>query len=73
VAFKDLAGVIGKGLNVPVVSLSPEEAAAHFGWFAMFAGIDVLTSSAQTRAQLGWSPTGPGFLTDIDQPSYFAG
>ena len=73
VAFKDIAAVIGAGLNLPVVSKSPEEAAEHFGWFAMFASADMPASSARTRARLGWTPTGPGLLADIGEPGYFAG
>ena len=69
--FRDIAGVIGRRLGVPVVGLSPEEAAAHFGWFAMFAGMDVPTSSERTRALLGWQPQQPGLIADIDRPAYF--
>jgi nucleoside-diphosphate-sugar epimerase len=72
VPFKEIAAVIGRRLNIPVVSKSPEEAAEHFGWFAMFAGIDAPTSSARTRAGLGWKPEQPGLIADIDHPAYFA-
>jgi nucleoside-diphosphate-sugar epimerase len=72
VPFKKIAEVIGRRLNIPVVSMSPAEAAEHFGWFAMFAGIDAPTSSARTRAQLGWTPAQPGLIADIDHPAYFA-
>jgi nucleoside-diphosphate-sugar epimerase len=72
VPFKAIAEVIGRRLNIPVVSKSAEEAAQHFGWFAMFAGIDAPASSARTRAALDWEPTGPGLLADIDHPAYFA-
>jgi len=71
VPFKELAGAIGRGLNLPVVSKSADEAAAHFGWFAHFAGIDNKASSAQTRTALGWQPTQPGLLSDLEQPGYF--
>ncbi len=71
VAFKDLAAVIGRRLNLPVVSLSPEQAAGHFGFLAMFAGADMAASSERTRAALGWAPEQPGLLADIDQASYF--
>ena len=71
VAFRNIAEVIGKRLNVPVVSRSPEEAARHFDWFAHFAGIDNPASSKHTQEFLGWQPTHPGLLADIDQDSYF--
>ena len=72
VPFRQIAEVIGRRLNIPVVSKSPEEAAAHFGWFARFAAFDVPTSSARTRALLGWRPEQPGLIADIDHPAYFA-
>jgi nucleoside-diphosphate-sugar epimerase len=73
VPFRDIAGVIGRRLGVPVTGKSPEEAAGHFGWFAMFAGLDAPTSSDRTRALLGWQPTQPGLIADIDRPAYFKG
>jgi len=73
IPFKDIAGVIGKRLNLPVVAKSHDEAAEHFGWFAHFAEIDNRASSAATREQLGWEPTGPGLLADLDREVYFAG
>ena len=63
--------MIGRRLNVPVTSKSKDEAAAHFGWFATFAGMELAASSARTRALLGWEPKQPGLLADIDHPSYF--
>jgi nucleoside-diphosphate-sugar epimerase len=67
VSMREVAEVIGKGLKVPVVSLSREEAQAHFGWLAMFAGIDMPASSALTRQRLGWHPAGPGLIADLEQ------
>ena len=72
VPFLEIAEVIGRRLNIPVVSKSPAEAAKHFGWFAMFAGIDAPASSARTRAELGWKPEQPGLIADVDDPAYFA-
>jgi nucleoside-diphosphate-sugar epimerase len=72
VPFKQIAEVIGRRLNIPVVSKPAEEAAEHFGWFAMFAGFDVPTSSERTRSLLGWHPERPGLIADIDHPAYFA-
>jgi nucleoside-diphosphate-sugar epimerase len=71
VPFKDIASVIGRRLNLPVVAKSREEAADHFTWFALFAGMDVPASSERTRALLGWEPKQPGLIADIDQASYF--
>jgi nucleoside-diphosphate-sugar epimerase len=67
VTMRAIAEVIGRGLKVPVISLSPEAAPAHFGWLAMFAGMDMPASSAKTRQQLGWRPTGPGLIADLEQ------
>jgi nucleoside-diphosphate-sugar epimerase len=71
VPFRDIAAVIARRLGVPAVSKTPEEAAEHFGWFARFAAIDCLASSERTRAELGWTPTQPALLADLDQPYYF--
>ncbi len=67
VAFRDIATVIGRQLGLPVESRERE----HFGWFADFAGADMPASSARTQALLGWTPTGPDLLADIDQPGYY--
>ncbi|WP_442581804.1 SDR family oxidoreductase [Mesorhizobium sp. ASY16-5R] len=71
IAFREIAGVIGRRLNLPVVAKSAEEAAGHFGWFAHFAAIDSPASSRKTRDELGWHPTGPSLIPDLDRPSYF--
>ncbi|WP_189479107.1 SDR family oxidoreductase, partial [Mesorhizobium sp. M1E.F.Ca.ET.063.01.1.1] len=71
VPFREIAGVIGRRLGVPVVSKSREESAEHFGWFAHFSAIDNEASSALTRQELGWEPTQLGLIADIDQPTYF--
>lgn len=68
VPFRKLAEVIGHRLGLPVESRSGE----HFGWFGRFAGMDMPASSQRTRSLLGWEPTGPDLLTDIDQPGYYA-
>jgi nucleoside-diphosphate-sugar epimerase len=70
VPFKQIAEVIGRRLNLPAVAKSAEEAAAHFGFFARFAGMDVAASSDRTRALLGWSPQEPGLISDVEA-SYF--
>jgi nucleoside-diphosphate-sugar epimerase len=72
VPVRDIAEAIGRGLKVPVVTKSAEEAAAHFGWIGMFVGRDLIGSSEQTQRRLGWRPTGPGLITDLDQAYYFA-
>jgi nucleoside-diphosphate-sugar epimerase len=70
VRLKDIAAAISRGLNVPVISISQEQAQEHFGFLGFFAGRDPLTSSAQTRAKLGWNPTGPSLLTDLGNMRY---
>ena len=70
VPARDIAAAIGRGLKVPVVSISPEAAAEHFGWMAPFAAMDMPASSAWTRAQLGWDPVGPGLITDLENMRY---
>ena len=71
VSMREIAEVIGRGLKVPVVSLSQEEAQAHFGWLAMFAGFDMPASSAITQQRLEWHPTGPGLIADLEQMRWF--
>ncbi|MGA3157190.1 MAG: SDR family oxidoreductase [Steroidobacteraceae bacterium] len=71
VPFKNIAAVIGRRLNIPVVSHSPQEAAAHFGWFAHFAGMDSPATSAKTQRRLGWRAKQPGLLADLDREPYF--
>jgi len=66
VSIRDIAEAIGRRLKLPVKSIAPEEAPAFFGWLAMFAGHDVPASSAQTRRRLGWEPTGPGLIADLE-------
>jgi nucleoside-diphosphate-sugar epimerase len=71
VPFRDIAGVIGRRLNVPVVSKALEEAANHFDWFAHFAALDNPASSERTRELLGWQPKQPGLIPDLNRPRYF--
>ena len=70
VPLRDMAEVIGRGLKLPVVSLSPEQAGEHFGWFAAFVGFDIPASSALTQQRLGWRPTGPGMISDLQNMRY---
>jgi nucleoside-diphosphate-sugar epimerase len=71
VPFRDIAAVIGRRLNVPVVSKLPDEAAGHFDWISHFVGIDCPASCAKTQQQLGWSPTQVGLIADLDHGTYF--
>jgi nucleoside-diphosphate-sugar epimerase len=71
VAFRQIAELIGRRLKVPVITKTPEEAAHHFAWFAHFAVIDGPASSKETQQSLGWRPTHPGLIADLDRPTYF--
>ncbi len=70
VSLRQIAETVGAGLGVPVVSLTAEEAAEHFGWLAMFMGMDMLASSTWTQASLNWTPTGPDLITDLKAMDY---
>lgn len=71
VAFVDIARAIGRGLDVPVESVAPAAALDHFGPLGRFASLDMPASSAATRALLGWEPTGPSLIEDLDEGHYF--
>jgi nucleoside-diphosphate-sugar epimerase len=71
VPLREIAEAIGRGLNVPVVAKSPEEAGEHFGWLGVFVGVDVPASSAQTQERLGWRPTQTGLISDLDHARDF--
>jgi len=70
VRAKDIAEAIGRGLKIPVKSISQEEAAAYFGFLAGFAGWDLTASSDKTRKELGWSTSGPTLLEDLNNMRY---
>ena len=70
VALRAIAETIGKGLKIPLVSLGKDEAAAHFGWLAHFAGLDMPASSEWTRKKLKWEPVGPGLIEDLTNMKY---
>jgi len=70
VSMREIAEVIGRGLKIQVKSITQEEAPAYFGWLAMFAGLDMPASSALTQELLGWKPTGPGLIADLEKMDY---
>ena len=70
VSLREIAEALGRGLKVPVISVAPEDAVAHFGFVGAFAGLDLTASSAITRETLGWKPTGPGMIADLDAMRY---
>jgi nucleoside-diphosphate-sugar epimerase len=71
VPLRDIAAIIGRRLNMPVVAKSAEEAVEHFGGFALFASFNIPASSKKTREVLGWQPKQPGLIADLDRPQYF--
>ncbi|GAA1506617.1 SDR family oxidoreductase [Nocardioides humi] len=70
IATRDIAAALGRRLDLPTASTAPDDAAEHFGWIAMFFGLDAPTSSRLTRERLGWAPAGPGLLDDIAAGAY---
>lgn len=70
IAGCDIAKAIGAGLNVPVKSITPEEAADRFGWLGAFAGMELPASSAWTRQVPDWHPAGPGLIADLKRMDY---
>ncbi|HEY3867250.1 MAG TPA: SDR family oxidoreductase [Actinocrinis sp.] len=73
VPMREIAAVIGRRLDVPVRSVSPQEAAGHFGFLAGFAGVDAPASSVLTQKLLGWQPEGVGLIADLEAGHYFTG
>ncbi|BBZ26328.1 oxidoreductase [Mycolicibacterium madagascariense] len=71
VPVREVAEVIGRHLDVPTISIAPDDAGAHFGWLGAFLALDGPASSTSTRSLLGWQPTGPGLLEDLEMGQYF--
>jgi nucleoside-diphosphate-sugar epimerase len=71
VATRAIAEAIGRGLDLPVVSVPPDQAADHFAWLGGFVGMDSPASSSRTRELLGWTPSQPGLVADLDEGHYF--
>ena len=71
VPIRDIAAVIGRHLDLPVVAVSPDDAGEHFVWLADFLAADSPASSVLTRGLLGWEPTQPGLIDDLDEGHYF--
>jgi nucleoside-diphosphate-sugar epimerase len=71
VPFRDIAEAIGRGLGVPTRSIAPEDSIAHFGPLGLFAGLDFPATADITRELVGWTPTGPTLIQDLDEGHYF--
>ena len=72
VPTREIAEVIARHLDVPAVSIAPEDAAEHFGWIGAFFAIDAPASSRLTQERLGWQPTHPGLIADLEAGHYFS-
>ena len=70
VGTREIVETLTRGLKIPAVSIPPDKAGEHFGWMAMFAGIDMAASSALTQQTLGWHPEGPGLIADLEAMRY---
>ena len=73
VPMKEIAAVLGRGLGVPLKSVSMDEAKDKLGWLAGFMAMDLYASGAKTQERLGWHPTGPGLIADLEAMDYRAG
>jgi nucleoside-diphosphate-sugar epimerase len=71
VSARDIAGAIGRGLGLPVAAVPADQAGAHFGWLSRFYGADMAASSDATRSLLGWTPSGPHLIEDLDSDCYY--
>jgi nucleoside-diphosphate-sugar epimerase len=71
IATKEIAEAIGKGLDLPIVSVPEDQSADHFGWMSRFFGMDATASNTLTRELLDWVPTHPGLLEDLSEVHYF--
>lgn len=72
VPMREIAEAVGRGLKLPVVAIAPEEAVSHFGWMGTLVAHGLVASSAKTRRDLAWRPTGPGLLADLENMDYSA-
>ena len=70
VPMREIAETIAHGMGVPARSVAPDDVKEFFGWMSMFAGIDIVASSAITRERLGWNPTGSGLISDLEAMDY---
>ena len=70
ITAKAIAETLAEGLRIPAVSVPPEEASDHFGWMAMFVGLDMPASSVWSRRTLDWRPTGPSLISDLQRMDY---
>ena len=67
VQLRAISDIVSKGLQLPLRSITPDEAPGYFGWMTAIAGADARSSSDTTRAALGWQPTGPGLIADLEK------
>ena len=69
---RDIAEAIGRAFGLPVTSIAPDDVQGHFGWIGTFFGMDLAATSTATRELLGWTPTGPTLIEDLDAGAYSA-
>ena len=69
---RDIAEAIGRAFGLPVTSIAPDDVQGHFGWIDTFFGMDLVATSTMTRELLGWTPTGPILIEDLDAGAYSA-
>ncbi|MBX6384163.1 MAG: SDR family oxidoreductase [Microbispora sp.] len=68
-----IAEAIGRAFDLPVASIAPGDVPDHYGWIGPFFAMDMAATGTATQKLLGWTPTGPSLIDDLDAGAYATG